>query len=54
MTVVTAIDGKPVVSSQELKDEIRGKKAGQNVVLGVSRMSNERRKNPATSSLRFQ
>jgi serine protease Do len=39
--VVTAIDGKPVTTSQELKDEIRGKKAGQNVVLTVSRGMNE-------------
>jgi serine protease Do len=39
--VVTAIDGKPVTTSQELKDEIRGKKAGQSVVLAVSRITNE-------------
>ena len=37
--VVTAIDGKPVVTSQELKDAIRGKKAGSNVVLAISRMN---------------
>ena len=35
--VVTAVDGRPVTTSQELKDEIRGKKAGQNVKLAVSR-----------------
>jgi serine protease Do len=39
--VVTAIDGKAVATSQELKDEIRGKKAGQNVVLAVARVIND-------------
>jgi serine protease Do len=39
--VVTAVDGKPVVTSQELKDEIREKKIGQNVTLAVSRLANE-------------
>jgi serine protease Do len=39
--VVTAVDGKPVMTSQELKDEVRGKKAGQNVILAVSRITNE-------------
>ncbi|HWF19683.1 MAG TPA: trypsin-like peptidase domain-containing protein [Verrucomicrobiae bacterium] len=35
--VITAVDGKPVVTSQQLKDEIRAKKAGQEVVLDVLR-----------------
>ena len=39
--VVTAVDGKAVMTSQELKDEVRGKKAGQNVILAVSRITNE-------------
>ncbi|HEX4646407.1 MAG TPA: trypsin-like peptidase domain-containing protein [Verrucomicrobiae bacterium] len=35
--VVTAVDGKPVITSQQLKDEIRGKGVGQTVVLEVFR-----------------
>jgi serine protease Do len=35
--VITAVDGKPVVTSQQLKDEIRSKKAGQNLTLTVFR-----------------
>jgi len=35
--VVTAVDGKPVITSQQLKDEIRGKAVGQTVVLDVFR-----------------
>ena len=35
--VVTAVDGKPVVTSQQLKEEIRSKKAGQNITLTVFR-----------------
>lgn len=36
--IITAIDGKPVVSSRELKDTVRCRKAGQNVTLNVFRM----------------
>jgi len=39
--VVTAVDGKPVTTSQQLKDEIRGKKAGRDVILAVSRITKE-------------
>ncbi|HZV33948.1 MAG TPA: trypsin-like peptidase domain-containing protein [Verrucomicrobiae bacterium] len=35
--VIVAVDGKPVVTSQQLKDEIRAKKAGEPVVLDVRR-----------------
>jgi serine protease Do len=35
--VITAVDGKAVVTSQQLKDEIRSKKVGQEVVLDVFR-----------------
>jgi Do/DeqQ family serine protease len=35
--VITAVDGTPVVTSQQLKDEIRRKKAGQEVILDVFR-----------------
>ena len=35
--VVTAVDGKPVVTSQQLKDAVRGKKIGQSVKLDVVR-----------------
>ena len=33
--IITAIDGKPVVTAQALKDEVRGKLAGQRVTLDV-------------------
>jgi serine protease Do len=36
--VITAVDGKPVITAQQLKDEIRVKKAGQNVKLSVVRL----------------
>jgi serine protease Do len=35
--VITAVDGRPVTSPQELKNEIRGKKVGQGVDLAVHR-----------------
>ena len=35
--VVTAVDGRAVTTSQMLKNEIRGKRVGSNVVLDVSR-----------------
>ncbi len=35
--VITAVDGKPVVTSQQLKDEIRSKKVGQNLTLTIFR-----------------
>jgi len=35
--IVTAVDGKPMITSQQLKDEIRGKAVGQTVVLDVFR-----------------
>jgi serine protease Do len=35
--VITAIDGKTVITSQQLKDEIRAKKVGQSVTLSVFR-----------------
>src|SRR5207247_5728287 len=35
--VVTAVDGKPVATAQQLKNEIRGKKIGSTVVLDVHR-----------------
>jgi len=37
--VITAVDGKPVVTSQELKDAIRSKKVGQDVTLDVYRFT---------------
>jgi serine protease Do len=37
--VITAVDGKTVVTSQQLKEEIRTKKAGQDVSLSVFRQS---------------
>lgn len=39
--VITAVDGKPVVTAQQLKDEIRSKRVGQEVVLDVYRSSHE-------------
>ncbi len=39
--VITAVDGKPVVTSQQLKDEIRNKKIGQDITLDVFRKSKE-------------
>jgi serine protease Do len=38
--VITAIDGKPVATAQDLKDEIRAKKIGQSVALTVYRKKN--------------
>jgi serine protease Do len=35
--VITAVDGKPVATAQQLKNEIRSKKIGQNVTLDVHR-----------------
>jgi serine protease Do len=35
--VITAVDGKPVATAQQLKNEIRSKKIGQNVTLDVYR-----------------
>ncbi len=35
--MITAVDSKPVATAQQLKDEIRKKKVGQNVVLEVYR-----------------
>jgi serine protease Do len=35
--VITAIDGKPVITSQQLKDEIRSKRIGQDMNLDVFR-----------------
>jgi serine protease Do len=35
--VITAVDGKPVASGQQLKNEIRSKRIGQNVTLDVYR-----------------
>jgi len=35
--VITAVDGKPVASGQQLKNEIRSKRIGQNVTLDVHR-----------------
>ena len=37
--VITAVDGKAVVTSQQLKDEVRNKKAGQDIALSVYRQS---------------
>jgi len=37
--VITAVDGKPVRTSQELKDEIRAKKVGHDVALDIFRPS---------------
>jgi serine protease Do len=39
--VVTAIDGKPVVTSDQLKEAIRSKKPGSNVTLSVYRQSKD-------------
>jgi serine protease Do len=39
--VIVAVDGKSVVTSQELKDQIRNKKAGQEVVLDVFRKTRD-------------
>ena len=36
--IITAVDGKPVVTSQQLKEEVRTKKVGQSVTLNVFRM----------------
>jgi serine protease Do len=41
--VITAVDGKPVVTSQELKDAIRTKKVGQEVSLDVYRFTGKDR-----------
>jgi serine protease Do len=35
--VITAVDGKPVASAQQLKNEIRGKRIGDTVVLDIHR-----------------
>lgn len=35
--VITAVDGKPVATAQQLKNEIRSKKIGENVTLDVHR-----------------
>jgi serine protease Do len=35
--VITAVDGRPVITSQQLKDEIRAKRVGQDVNLDVFR-----------------
>lgn len=35
--VITAVDGKPVSTSQQLKDEIRSKKVGQSITLDIVR-----------------
>ncbi len=40
--VITAIDGKPVITSQQLKDEVRSRKIGQNVTLSVFRMTQDK------------
>jgi serine protease Do len=37
--IITSVDGKTVVSSQQLKDEVRSKKIGQDVSLTVYRMN---------------
>jgi serine protease Do len=39
--VITAIDGKTVVTSDQLKEEIRAKKPGSNVTLSVFRQAND-------------
>lgn len=36
--IITEVDGKPVVTSQQLKDEVRSKKVGQSVTLNVFRI----------------
>ena len=41
--VITSVDGKPVVTSQELKDAIRSKKVGQDVTLDVYRFTGKDR-----------
>jgi S1-C subfamily serine protease len=41
--VITSIDGKPVVTAQELKDAIRSKKVGQNVTLDVFRQETSKK-----------
>ena len=39
--VITAIDGKPVITEQQLKDEIRSKKVGHDIALEVFRKTKE-------------
>ncbi len=36
--IITAIDGKPVVSSQELKEDVRSRKPGQSITLNIFRL----------------
>jgi serine protease Do len=43
--VVTAVDGKPVVTSQQLKEEVRAKKPGQEVSLSIYRTGKDGDKN---------
>jgi serine protease Do len=43
--VITAVDGKPISTAQQLKNEIRSKKIGQAVTLDVYRMQDGRGKN---------
>ncbi len=40
--IITEVDGKPVVTSQQLKDEVRSKKVGQSVTLNVFRMVDDK------------
>jgi len=37
--IITAVDGRPVTTSQELKNEVRSKKIGQSITLDVVRAS---------------
>jgi serine protease Do len=39
--VITAVDGKKVITSQQLKDEIRSKRVGQSVALDVYRVGRD-------------
>lgn len=55
--VITAIDGKSVVTSQQLKDEIRTKKVGESVTLDVSREGDDeigRQDKPTVQQLKLK